>query len=117
MISLPSGKELVVNPAPFAQSKDLLQAILAEMHMIHIGKTQNGMEFMKEVLCRGFASASIEKALWACFPRCLYDGRKIDKDSFEKSDCRGDYVQVCIEVAKENVLPFMNGLYAQLAQE
>ena len=44
--------------------------------------------------------------------RCLYNGSKIDNDTFEAAEARQDYIKVCAEVAKENVAPFVKSLFA-----
>ena len=41
---------------------------------------------------------------------------KIDKDTFEPVENREDYIQVCLEVIKENVAPFLKSLFAEYRQ-
>jgi hypothetical protein len=71
---------------------------------------------VKDLLLRSFASKQIEACLWVCFQKCQYNNGngdlKIDKDTFEKQESRQDYVNVCIEVAEENISPFVKSLYA-----
>jgi hypothetical protein len=38
---------------------------------------------------------------------------KVDPDVFEPELARQDFIPACILVAKENLLPFMNGLYVE----
>jgi hypothetical protein len=75
------------------------------------------MTLFKELFCGSFTSKEVERCLWACFARCLYSGPtiegKITKDTFEPLEARQDFIVVCTEVARENVLPFVNGLYAE----
>ena len=111
---MPSGAILKVVPASFAAAKDLYQALLEEAKGLAIKSDMDMAQVYKDLFCIGFSSKKIEAALWECFKRCTYGGTgadlKVDKDTFEPIEARGDYVQACIEVAKENVLPFVKGL-------
>lgn len=113
-VVLPSGATLKVTAAPFAASKALYQALLRELRGVDASSYS---ALLQQVFCSGFSSPEIEACLWECFKRCSYDGGagdlKIDKDTFEPLERRQDYMDVCIEVAKENVLPFVNRLYAE----
>lgn len=115
-ITLPSGATLRIQVAQFAVSKALYQAMLRELRDVRITMRENVEDMLKNLFCAGFSSPAMEDALWACFQRCLYNGKKIDKDTFEPEDARGDYVQVCVEVGKANVFPFMKSLYADFAK-
>lgn len=116
-VKLPSGAVLKIGVNPFETSKALYQAMLEEMKGLPITSKEEVGNFYKNLLCISFSSKKIEVALWECFKKCQYcDVRgelKIDKDTFEPLEARADYVQVCMEVARENVDPFGNGLYAQ----
>lgn len=111
-IKLPSGAVLRTSPAPFADSKALYQAFLKEAKGISFTKNSEVSALLKDVLCIGFSSPQIEEALWKCMGRCTYNELKIDQDTFENVKNREDYMKVCIEVAKENISPFMKSLYA-----
>ncbi len=113
---LKSGKELKVTLAPFAQSKALLQALLEEAKGIQLeSATELDVSLFKDLVCTAIASQKVEAALLKCMERALYQGVKIGPDTFEPAEARGDYLEVCFEVAKENVLPFMKSLSAQFA--
>lgn len=116
-VTLPSGAILKIAPATFAESKALYQAMLEEAVHINIGSQGELGNVFKDLFCMGFASKKIEACLEACFKKCIYnDGKgdlKIDKDTFEPVSAREDYLTVCMEVAKENVSPFMKSLYAE----
>lgn len=123
-VKLPSGAILKVVAAPFAESKALYQALLEEGKGISLGSKGELGDLIKNVFCFGFSSPKIEKCLWDCFSRCLYnDGKnelKIDHDTFEPASARQDYTMVCIEVAKENVAPFTKSLmllYSQVLEK
>lgn len=117
-VKLPSGAILKVSPAPFAESKALYQAFLKEVRHVKISSKMEMAELYKELICIGYSSVEIESCLWKCFERCTYNlgGKgdlKIDKDTFEPVESRDDYMKVCMEVAKENILPFAKSLYAE----
>lgn len=117
-VELPSGATLTVKPAPFAAARALFKAITAEMKGVPIKADMDVAAVLKDALCIGLASQDIEDALWPCLERCTYRGpkqgdgdMKIDGDTFEPMERRGDYVQVCMEVARENVDPFVKSLF------
>lgn len=106
-----------VNPAPFSTAKALYQAVLKEGRGVPISTKMDLAGLYKELFCVAFSSEEIEKCLKECFKRCTYDNGKgdlkIDDSSFESVEARGDYMTVCMEVAKENILPFVKNLYAE----
>lgn len=116
-ITLSSGNVLKITPGSFAESKALYQAILEEFKTVELKASSDVAEIFKNMVCVGFASKKIDMCLDNCFKRCTYNcGKgdlKIDKDSFEPVECRQDYVQVCVEVVKENIEPFLKSLFAE----
>ena len=117
-IKLPSGAILKVSPAKFEDSKALYQSVLEELKMISFNsKTELGLIY-KDLFCAGFSSKKIELCLWECMKKCTYNNGKtgdlkIDQDTFEPVSARDDYIKVCMEVAKENIDPFVKSLYAE----
>lgn len=116
-VKLPSGAVLKIGAAPFAVAKALYQAVLNELKAIQIDSKTQVASIYKDLFCVGFSSKEIEACLWECFKKCTYnDGRgdlRIDDQTFEPIERRDDYMQVCMEVAKENILPFGKSLYAE----
>lgn len=116
-VKLPSGATLKVGVASFSEAKALYQALLKELKHVSIDLKLDSENLFKDIFCIGFSSPEIERCLWECMKKCQYvDSRgplKIDKDTFEPESAREDYMTVCIEVAKENVLPFAKSLYAE----
>ncbi len=116
-IKLPSGALLKIGLSPFAVSKALYQAFLKEIKPLGISAKSDFASLYKDLFCVGFSSPEIEKCLWECFKRCTLDAGagdlKIDEQTFEPLERRDDYMQVCIEVCKENVMPFMKSLIVQ----
>lgn len=119
-VKLPSGAILKITISPFSDSKALYQALLEEFRKIDFKSSTGIPVVLKDVLCAGFSSKKIESCLEQCFKRCIYnDGRgdlKIDATTFEKEESRVDYISVCMAVTKENVAPFMTGLFAEFQQ-
>jgi hypothetical protein len=116
-VILPSKALLKITPAPFADSRALYQALLKELKDIPVNSSMEVMNLYKELFCTGFSSLEIEKALWKCMERCTYNDKghdvRITPMSFEPVENREDYVQVAIEVARENVEPFFKSLFVQ----
>lgn len=113
-VTLPSGAVLIISVAPFAQSKELYQACLEEGVKLKLdAETDIDVNFYKDLFCVGLTSKKIESTLAVCMKRCLYQGLKIDDQTFEPIEARGDYLNACFEIAKENILPFTKSLYAQ----
>jgi hypothetical protein len=116
-IKLPSGATLKITPSPFAVSKALYQTLLKEARGITVNTKTEMTELYKDIFCVGFSSPEVERCLWECFKRCTYNNGKgdlkIDENTFEPVEARDDYMSVCVEVIKENVLPFVKSLYAE----
>ncbi len=113
-VTLPSGAELEIRLAPFADSKALYQAVLEEVKTMNLDpKADVDVNLFKDLFCIGFSSKKIESALNKCFQQVTYNGMKISGDTWEPVSARDDYFKACIEVAKENILPFVKSLYAE----
>lgn len=116
-IKLPSGATLGIGETPFATSKALYQAILAEAKGLSVSFKTDKIALYQQIFCMGFSSERIESCLWECFKHCTYtDSRgkfKIDDTTFEPVKARDDFMKVCVEVAKENTGPFVKSLYAE----
>lgn len=116
---LPSGAILKIHVAPFSDAKALYQAVLKELKTVDVKSKTEMASVFKDLACIGFSSKEIETALWKCFERCTYDSGKgdlrIDKDTFEPIESREDYIVVCMDVARENIFPFVKSLYAEFS--
>lgn len=117
VIKLDSGAELKITPAPFADAKALYQAFLEEIKDLKLDPAAEvDVNFFKGLFCAGFSSKKVDAALEACMKRVTYNGVKITPDIFEAAENRSDYMQVALEVAKENLQPFTKNLFARFAQ-
>lgn len=116
-VTLPSGSELTVQIATFADSKQLFHMLLEEVRTVPMDPSvELDSNFYKDLVCIGMSSKKIEAALQKCFTRCLYNGVRIDHTTFESVEARGDYLTVCLEVAEDNIHPFMKNLSAELSR-
>lgn len=119
-VKLPSGAVLKITLSPFSDSKALYQALLEEFRKMDFKSSTDIPVILKDILCAGFSSKKIELCLEQCFKRCIYSNGngdlKIDGMTFESEESRGDYISVCMAVTKENVAPFMKGLFAEFQQ-
>lgn len=116
-VELPSGAKLKITLSPFAVSKALYMALLEEAKGLSFNTKMEVGTLYKDIFCAGFSSPKIEKCIWACLERCTYNtgngDLRITQDTFEPANARQDYLSVCMEVAQENVGPFMKSLYAE----
>lgn len=116
-VRCPSGAILKVNSAPFQIAKGLYQAVLKEARSISVADGVQMASFVKDFICAGFSSMEVERALWECMKRCTYNSGagdlKIEESTFEPIESRNDYIFVCVEVAQENINPFVKSLYVE----
>ena len=115
-IELQSGVKLVITVASFAHARALYQAVLEEVKTISLDpKADVDVNLFKDLFCSLLASKKVEAALNECMKKAMYDGLRIDEKTFEPIKAREDYLQVCIEVAKANILPFGKTLMQQFS--
>ncbi len=108
---LDSGKLLKITPAPFSDSKAVYQALLKEIKTLKLDADADiDVNLYKDLFCVALGSDELEKAIWKCMERCIYDGHKITHDTFEDVSAREDYLEVLLVVGKSNVEPFMKAL-------
>lgn len=117
-ITLPSGSVLKIGHIPFDLSNSLKKAVIKEVRSIPMVSNRQLMDLYKEYLCAVIASEEVERCLWECMKRCIYNnGRgdlKIDKDSFETPEGRIDFTDIQIEVGQDCLLPFGPALWRVL---
>lgn len=51
-----------------------------------------------------------------CFPRCLYNGKKITDIMLEEESFRENYYELILEILKVNLLPFFKNLVSRLKE-
>lgn len=127
--TLKSGRELSLTLAPFAVGSKLFKTVLGELRTINIDVTKLEMSMeldlrkidprminiLKDAFCEIASSETVEVSFFECAARCLIDGKKITRETFEAPDTREDYLPVAWEVIKYNLAPFFRGLASQLS--
>ena len=100
--TLESGAKIEIQMASFERSHRLMQVVKASMIS------------MDDVIAL-IVFEGVQPALWECMECCLYNGIKIDKDTFEAEEARGDYLLVAKEVLVHNLGPFFKNLASKLS--
>lgn len=118
--SLPSGAELTLIPATYVESEDLLGAVLASVGGLpaKFDEEEYTNLFSNLVVANFFTKPEIKNAIWGCLGYCLYKGagktvpEKVTRALFDNGHGkREDVPEIFFECAKENLLPFMSGLW------
>lgn len=124
-ITLPSGRSLVVEIAPFVPANKLKKAIAADLvgvdlSGLNLGKLDANMDLskldgaslnaFKNVLCILLASDKVEASVFECALRSTIDGVKVTRESFDPAEARGDFMIVAWEVIKANAGAFFGGI-------
>ena len=125
-ITLPSGRILVFQMAPFADGNKLCKVVFNELKQVDASFDMSNiknlmsqdikgdtMNIIKNLICQLMGSDALERALGVCMARCTYEGMSITKDTFEPEEARGDYLPCAWEVIKNNLAPFFKGLNLQ----
>ena len=121
-ITLPSGRTLEVKIVPFSMGKKLFKTLARELLLVRldldITKIKNvgdlDVNVLKDALLQVISSDAIEACFFECGEKCLIEGVKITKDSFEHETARQDYLPAAWEVMKANLTPFFKGLASAL---
>lgn len=88
-IDLPSGAKLRISLSSFPVARDLFQASMETLKDTKISSsTEIDVNLFKELICSGFASKKMEKCLWECMKKSLYNGQKITEETFEPEEAR-----------------------------
>ncbi len=111
VVKLPSGRNLEIRVAPFAEAKALYQSLLNEIRSITFSTETEIASVLKDLFCVGFSSPVVEAKMWKCLERCTIDGVRVVESLFEAVENRDDYIKVCMEVVKSNVNPFAKSLF------
>lgn len=130
-VTLPSGRELVLQAPDFALANRLRRAIAKELAAtkIEIALPVGPAAFaraldrdfpandLKNVLCGLLGSEEIETILAQCMATCLYNGTKISSPGTFEEDkqARADYLPIAWEVIRFSLAPFFEGLASKLS--
>lgn len=119
-INLKSGAVLAVQIAPFEVANKLVKAVARELTVVSFDMELGNVDLsnlqpkdlntLKNAAFQLLQSDAVEACVFGCMARCLYEGQKITKDTFEKPEARADYLPVAWEVMKANLSPFFKNL-------
>lgn len=120
-VTLPSGAKLEITLSPVEISYELFSVISEELKTLKMHGTQEiDYNLIKDMLLTGICSKKIKAAVKECMKRALYDGVRIDDQTFEPKEKRQDLLVVMYEVAVENIAPFtksLSALFVDMFQE
>ena len=121
-ITLPTGAKLEISLLAFEDAWSVVQTITKVLEGIHIDLKE--VDFanivatdvfnLKAPICAILSNKEIIDAAKICFKRTLYNGIKIDGQTFETKDSRKDFLPVVYHVIKENISPFFANLLSLL---
>lgn len=103
----PSGAIAVINITSFEEANNLKKAVERELLTCDLNDP-----FKLALIVD--SSDAVEAALWPCLNRCLYNGQKIIKSTFNDAEARKDYHAIAVECARINIGPFVESLSLQL---
>lgn len=119
-IMLKSGSTLELNIAPYSMGWKLTQVFANELKSVGIDLSSiangDGVDaneafgMLKDLFLQMLGSPALEQSIFECMGRCLYNGEKITRSTFEDVSARRDFIPCAVEVAKFNLAPFMQDL-------
>lgn len=128
--TMDSGATLGIEVASFAVGTKLLKTVARELEAVGInvglgtGRLEDffKMNFdkdavintIKNITLRLVGSDAVEAVLWECMDKCIYNGVRITRTTFEDEKAKGDYFNVAKEVLVANLSPFFPGLHSKL---
>ncbi len=128
---LASGARLIITRADFEVCDRLLIAITRELKEVNIDiglksgtledflnmniDRDGALNTLKNVVMQLVSSKEIRPILWECMERAVYDGKKIDRNTFQDEKAIGDYLTVAKEVVIANIAPFFPGASSKLS--
>jgi hypothetical protein len=118
--TLKSGHILTVSLAPFSDANKLLKTVARELTAVSFDLDLGNVDLakiapkdintLKNAAFQLLQSEAVETALFKCMERCLYDGQRITRETFDGPEARADFLPVAWEVMKENLTPFFKNL-------
>lgn len=115
-IRVPSGADVVINPAPWKDAKNLKKAIQKELCISDIDIAKGGFSGLIDAIFKVDSSDQVDVALWPCLIRCTYNGQKITETTFDDVAARADYYEVISVCIKENLGPLVDSLSSKLSE-
>ena len=127
----PSGASVEVTLSDYSTSFDLMKAVLKaarkggigsklpeDVQLSDLAKIANSdissLGGMADIVVDVITSEEVESLIFKCMERCIYDGEKVSRTTFEKEERRADFLFVAYEVGKINLHPFLSHLLSGL---
>jgi hypothetical protein len=111
----PSGAQVVINVADWADAKRLKKAIERELSESGLKiDLQADMSSLASALLRVDSSDAVDAALAPCLARCLRNGMKITDATFNDVEARKDYYEIVHKCIEENLRPLVESLLSLL---
>ena len=125
-VPLASGATLGFQMARFDVGMNLFNVTFKEMIGVPFGSQGADFDFaelfkmdvgqLKDLVLKVITSDKVQEAIWKCMETCTYQslndqvGLKINRNTFESEEARGDFFLVAWEVATLNLFPFFKNL-------
>jgi hypothetical protein len=113
-ITLPSQAILEVHLLSLEEAWGVVQTISGVLEKINVNL--EGLDLsdiraidllnFKSPLCAVLASKEVVEAAKICMKKCTYNSLRIDGQTFDSKEARGDYLAVVFYSLKENIAPF-----------
>ncbi|MEI6420625.1 MAG: hypothetical protein WCP55_00280 [Lentisphaerota bacterium] len=124
-VILPSGAELKITLLPLEDAWEIQRIVATEISALDVDirsvdftKLQpQDILNLKKPFFQALSSSKLVDASKRCFSRCLYNGLKIDADTFESPKARGDYIFVIFNLLRANISPFFANLLSFLKKD
>lgn len=109
---------LELHMASFSDGTKLFKTIVNEVKLVDVdlsgldvgGLAGKDINSIKNLIFQLLGSDAVEAAFFQCAGKCLHNGQKITRATFDTPDTRGDYLPTAWEVIKFNIAPFFSGL-------
>jgi hypothetical protein len=112
-----SGRTAIIHMAGFKEAMALKNAVGRELTAVDIdidSLADFDVKAFLPAILKIDTSPAVYDAIMPCLNRCLYNGAKITEVTFEDAEARGDYYELVIACAKENLSPFFKNLVSRL---
>jgi hypothetical protein len=123
-INLPSGSILDVTLMPFEIAWEVSQAVLKEVKKLDIETAAldlfnrpkeadvgiGDLLKLKDPICEVLSNPVFVENAKKCFVKCTYKSLRIDDDTFESVEARGDFIHIVYHVLSTNISPFFKSL-------
>jgi hypothetical protein len=124
-VILPSGAELKITLLPLEDAWEIQQIVSKELSAIDVdirsvdltALKPSDIFLLKKPFLQALSSSKLIDAAKRCQSRCLYNGLKIDADTFETPKARGDYIFVNFNLLRANIAPFFASLLSFLKKD